>query len=309
MRQGNGVDPAAREAVACLTGGRWETSMITVTCDCGAKLRVKDELAGKKGKCPKCGQIIALVQQDLQIDDTPVTQVSPSSDGGTEKRVCPGCGARIPSLSFSCEFCGASVREEAHPMGSADRTPDVGTESEGAFASLFRNSNDAEHATILRDIGNLPDSPEGLVSLFAKYVEGAGVDGRIEQQKAQACRAAVTKLRVFAAGDSHLLGLVRDLQSQLDKRLQHSKRQTAWILASLITVIVLVFGGCFVYFGIVAPRHDAGVRQDIQRLVEQERFGEARIRAAALWSSPKDREKDVNTLIESIDKAERTGRR
>ena len=41
--------------------------MITVTCECGAKLRVKNELVGKKGKCPKCGQIITLVQQDLQI--------------------------------------------------------------------------------------------------------------------------------------------------------------------------------------------------------------------------------------------------
>ena len=33
--------------------------MISFQCPaCGKKLKVKDEFAGKKGKCPKCGNVI-----------------------------------------------------------------------------------------------------------------------------------------------------------------------------------------------------------------------------------------------------------
>jgi hypothetical protein len=38
--------------------------MIQVQCDCGATLNVKDEYASKKGKCPKCGQVIAIPQTE-----------------------------------------------------------------------------------------------------------------------------------------------------------------------------------------------------------------------------------------------------
>ena len=31
---------------------------IKVTCSCGRVLNVKDELAGKKGRCPSCGNVL-----------------------------------------------------------------------------------------------------------------------------------------------------------------------------------------------------------------------------------------------------------
>ena len=36
------------------------------TCVCGTKLKLKDELAGKKIKCPKCSEVIALPTQSVQ---------------------------------------------------------------------------------------------------------------------------------------------------------------------------------------------------------------------------------------------------
>ena len=45
---------------------------ITVTCEgCGKKLRVKDELAGRKGKCPACGTVL-VIPQPASADAGPV---------------------------------------------------------------------------------------------------------------------------------------------------------------------------------------------------------------------------------------------
>lgn len=56
--------------------------MINVTCSCGATLRVKDEYAGKRGKCPKCGQAILIPEQeivDLQIaEEVPYAAPAPA---------------------------------------------------------------------------------------------------------------------------------------------------------------------------------------------------------------------------------------
>ena len=111
--------------------------------------------------------------------------------------------------------------------------------------------------------------------------------------------------------DANLRPLIDRLQQDFDHAVAEAKVRTkkdnkAWIIVGI--VLALIFGSLFGYAEIIAPMHDAGIRQDIQRLVDEGRFGEARIRASDLWSSPQDREKEVKTLIESIDKAERAKR-
>jgi hypothetical protein len=41
---------------------------ITFSCDCGKQLRVKDELAGKRVKCPACGEITAVPDPEPQFE-------------------------------------------------------------------------------------------------------------------------------------------------------------------------------------------------------------------------------------------------
>ena len=41
-------------------------------CTCGAKLKVKDELAGKKIKCPKCSQVSTVAEPTIQTEMIPV---------------------------------------------------------------------------------------------------------------------------------------------------------------------------------------------------------------------------------------------
>src|SRR6476660_9932428 len=43
---------------------------IQVTCEkCGKQLRVKDEYAGRKGKCPACGAVIQIPQAEPEVFD------------------------------------------------------------------------------------------------------------------------------------------------------------------------------------------------------------------------------------------------
>ena len=265
--------------------------MITVTCECGSKLRVKDELAGKKGKCPKCGRILTLAEQDLKIIDTAATQDT-AQPSGRDKKVCPGCGARIPSLSFSCEFCGATLGETNRPSANISSF-----ESENIPKSAG-DRLDKEVSAVLRDIDNLPDSPDGLVSMFSKYIEGAGVDGHPNIQKAQACRAALTKLKAFSAKDPRLISLVIDLQSQYNERMRRSKRTTILALIGIL-LILLLGGGVAISISI----HNGAVLRDVNRLISEGNFAEARIRAQEVLNYENEERKE---LLSTIDKAERS---
>ena len=65
-------------------------------CTCGAKLKVKDELAGKKIKCPKCSQVSTVAEPTIQTEMIPVRcqcgksyQAKISMSGKSFK--CSGC--------------------------------------------------------------------------------------------------------------------------------------------------------------------------------------------------------------------------
>ncbi|MBI5369251.1 MAG: hypothetical protein HZA54_19600, partial [Planctomycetes bacterium] len=51
------------------------TVPVTVKCSCGQRLVVPDSVVGKRGKCPKCGRVLAL---DLDNDGQEV------GEGGAE---------------------------------------------------------------------------------------------------------------------------------------------------------------------------------------------------------------------------------
>lgn len=193
--------------------------MITVTCACGAQLRVKDDLVGKKGRCPRCSQII-VIQEDIELAESeiPHTAISAAS-GGKETRACPGCGARIAALSFSCEFCGASISNKS----DHDGTVKSGSEGEGGDN---------------RPLGN---SVEELVDDFSRHVSKASVDFFSETDSdAKRCEAVLVKLRVYATKDANLRHLVDDLQRQFHERLIKSKKENRWLLVVVIAVMAVI---------------------------------------------------------------------
>ncbi|MBM4072619.1 MAG: hypothetical protein FJ271_27380 [Planctomycetes bacterium] len=73
---------------------------IAFWCPCGTPLKVKDALAGKKVKCPKCGMSIA-APQPAAVD---------ADDDIVEVRECPSCGESMDSAAVICIGCGHDFR-------------------------------------------------------------------------------------------------------------------------------------------------------------------------------------------------------
>jgi predicted RNA-binding Zn-ribbon protein involved in translation (DUF1610 family) len=207
--------------------------MLTVTCDCGAKLNFRDELLGKKGKCPKCGQIIDLMEGKVELDQVAVEpKVTPPEKKGDAK-VCPGCGARIPMLSFSCEFCGAVVDKK--DAATATGNPSANASSE------------------------LGVTPEELVDRFVVAIgKVRGLNAK-ENEHAQLCQSILSKMRIYAIKDSALRGLVNDLQRDYDRAIAESVSVTKKdnkISLIVIMVIVVLFAALALArkFGCYDPR-------------------------------------------------------
>lgn len=70
-------------------------------CPCGAKLKVKDELAGKKIKCPKCSQASTVVQAEIQPEMIPVKCTCGKSFQAK---------ASMSGKSFKCSACERIVK-------------------------------------------------------------------------------------------------------------------------------------------------------------------------------------------------------
>jgi hypothetical protein len=58
---------------------------ISLSCDCGRALRVKDELAGKNIRCPECKSILAVPAKEINAGDL-VLEVIPADDEDESER-------------------------------------------------------------------------------------------------------------------------------------------------------------------------------------------------------------------------------
>ena len=64
--------------------------MISCRCgQCGKDLKVKDELAGKRVKCPGCGKPVAVPELAASVSPQPPSQVKPGSGSLEEERTLP----------------------------------------------------------------------------------------------------------------------------------------------------------------------------------------------------------------------------
>jgi predicted Zn finger-like uncharacterized protein len=94
----------------------------TMNCPgCQTLLRVREEMAGKKIKCPRCAHVVAIPAKGVEVVETleevrePEARVTaePKAKGkAAATRPCPECGERIPVEARKCRYCKAAVAED-----------------------------------------------------------------------------------------------------------------------------------------------------------------------------------------------------
>lgn len=93
---------------------------IAVACEqCGWKAAVKDEMAGKKGKCPTCGEPIAVPKQVAPTDDVEAAAAAALSEGD-EGPAPPTPSSYVPAAPYSAAASstpspGKTSHERANP--------------------------------------------------------------------------------------------------------------------------------------------------------------------------------------------------
>jgi predicted Zn finger-like uncharacterized protein len=94
----------------------------TMQCpSCQTTLRLREDLAGKKIKCPRCAQVVQVpAAEDVvvaeatsgdEITDKPSAPRS-KSKAGTSTRPCPECGEPVAVTARKCRHCKAVLDEE-----------------------------------------------------------------------------------------------------------------------------------------------------------------------------------------------------
>lgn len=120
---------------------------IRVTCDCGKVLIAKDEYAGKKAKCPDCGNVLLVPSEEVldaeaadqgDLDFTSNDEADSESD---DRRACPACGEDIKRTAAKCRYCGEILDpnlKQRSGRGSSrrgsDATADLGKRFLGSLA-------------------------------------------------------------------------------------------------------------------------------------------------------------------------------
>ncbi len=107
--------------------------MISFNCvQCGKKFLTPEHLAGRQGKCQRCGTLYTIPQPDAPMEQ-------PTPHGATGEFVAaqappeeppeppPPPEPETPKIRFKCEECGRKFAMSTHLVGNAGTCPDCGT--------------------------------------------------------------------------------------------------------------------------------------------------------------------------------------
>lgn len=90
---------------------------IDVTCQCGKRLKAKDELAGRTVKCPACQQPLKIARPQPAAPDPSgafadlFDEVGMAASSGP---TCPSCNAGIAEGAILCIQCGFNLETGKH---------------------------------------------------------------------------------------------------------------------------------------------------------------------------------------------------
>ena len=106
---------------------------MTIDCtNCGTKLSVKDDMLGKKVKCPKCSSVVVVEQPEEELEAAPVAVAK-----RTDQKYRAECGALISARAVVCPKCGVEQADDGRSGGRRSRTDDSKRIPAGIFALLL----------------------------------------------------------------------------------------------------------------------------------------------------------------------------
>jgi predicted RNA-binding Zn-ribbon protein involved in translation (DUF1610 family) len=112
---------------------------IEFSCDhCGKSLSTSDEKAGRKAKCPQCGEVLvvpALAATDDGFDDDDEADGPPPLPGKSAKKNCPMCGESIAASAKKCDFCGEALYADAPTAKGGIQIIEIGEVLSEAWAT------------------------------------------------------------------------------------------------------------------------------------------------------------------------------
>jgi hypothetical protein len=188
-------------------------------------------------------------------------------------------------------------------------------ERESAIGTVIKNMTEGwdrvfyphkeEVERIHREWREASNSDGSLLAFTAKHISAiealAASDTmayHITQARYSTCMQALEVIEQRNASRTEMLVRVATLRQQLAQTMSAQKRRRFLFFGGLFVVPLV----CFALLGVMAFSglgHDAAVRQEVQELIREEKYAEARIRAQDLSGSD-----PVKRMMEAIDKAE-----
>ena len=124
-------------------------------CGCGKKLKVKEEWAGRKVKCPSCQAVLRIPASD-QADgsDSYELRVAEEPTPTADTEPCPNCGFHLPHTAHLCSQCGfdfitGNIRNAPPPGQAGAAGNHEPEESSPGATSTFLTALWARKAVIL----------------------------------------------------------------------------------------------------------------------------------------------------------------
>ncbi len=113
---------------------------IALTCDCGRALRVKDELAGKKIRCPECKSTLTVPGKDaeevVELEVVSAEEDEPSSRKSTRRAAIQSERPEPPSRRPALEEDEPPPRRRAKPARDLRRRAPSVTFERGWFGDI-----------------------------------------------------------------------------------------------------------------------------------------------------------------------------
>lgn len=219
---------------------------------------------------------------------------------------CPACGAILPPMSLKCPECGYVLSRES------DSSKAIRDEIRELQTRLTTMKDDSERATVISTFST-PNTKEGLLNLLIFAVnQFNAANGQEDVSVSNAwlgkAKQSYTLLKIQSADDKEVQALLPQYAwingkvkvFQAEKKRKKNKRIRLLCILGGITIVIYLF--LFIVSNLSVEEdvpHD--VRAAVMELIREERYDEAKIKAAEAEYSW-----ERNELLELVERAAET---